>query len=203
MKHAEKPVWQGSEWDKQREDQRQLWIDTLSHARHDWLNDLQLIKGYLQLKKFDKLTECVDMLKQRLAYEGKTARLGHPGLVEAILTYKTKPRPYIFTTIVGETIDYRLTTASGDTAEFAVRRLLEAFEAAAGKGPSGSDNELECAFDREDEDGSIRMRYRGVYSERALRKAVGAVRRATTGLQIEATYEGNQAAVFVRAPISG
>lgn len=199
MKQAEEPVWQDGEWDELR----QLWIGTLSHARHDWLNDLQLIMGYVQLKKFDKLAECVDMLKQRMTEEGKTTKLGHPGLVEAILTYKTRPRPFIFSATVGEALDYRTVPQAAEAAEFAVRRLLEAFEAAAAKGPAGAENELECNFDREPGVGSIRMRYRGAYAESVLRKAVGAVKRAAGGLQIQASYEGMAATVSVRVPIGG
>lgn len=37
-------------------DQRERWsiVDALSHSRHDWMNKLQLIKGHLSLKKYDR-----------------------------------------------------------------------------------------------------------------------------------------------------
>jgi stage 0 sporulation protein B (sporulation initiation phosphotransferase) len=203
MKQAEEPMWQGRELDEQR----QLWIDTISHARHDWLNDLQLIIGYVQLRKYDKLAECVGMLKQRIAEEGRAVKLGHPGLVEAFLTYKTKPRPFVFELQIQETIDFRNFPHAADAVESAARRLLEGFEASAAKGILGSDNELVGAFDCNAEEATLQFTYRGVYTENVLRKTVVAIqkqmRASSVSIVVEASYDVSAAEVTVRVPISG
>lgn len=54
---------------------------TLGHHRHDWMNDLQILYGYIQLGKYDKLAGCVERIKERMAADSKISRLGIPSLV--------------------------------------------------------------------------------------------------------------------------
>jgi stage 0 sporulation protein B (sporulation initiation phosphotransferase) len=202
MKHAEETGWEGLAVDQQR----QLWIDTLSHARHDWLNDLQLIIGYVQLRKYDKVTACVDMLKEKLAEEGKTVKLGHPGLIEALLTYQTVSRPFLFSVHIREAFDYRTAPHAGDAAEFALRRLLEGFEASAAKGVLGSDNTLDCTFDADSSEATLAFTYRGVYTESVLRKTVAEIQkqwRTSGSLGLQAEFEASEVRVMIRVSISG
>src|SRR6478736_3577198 len=35
-------------------------IASLNHHRHDWMNDLQVLYGYLRLGKLDKSVQCVE-----------------------------------------------------------------------------------------------------------------------------------------------
>lgn len=56
-------------------------LELMNHQRHDWMNDLQLVYGYVRLKKFDKLPECVETIKERMAEESRIAKLGVPELV--------------------------------------------------------------------------------------------------------------------------
>jgi len=203
MKHLEERLREGDRLNEQR----QLWIDTLSHARHDWLNDLQLIIGYVQLRKYDKLAGCVDMLKQRMALESRAAKLGHPGLVEALLTYRTKPRPFAFAFAVEESIDFRTVPQAADEVEFAVRSLLAGFEAAAAKGARGSDNELACTFGRTQAAATILFTYRGAYAAQALTDTVDAIRgrleTSAPSVAIEVEFGAEQAQVNVSVPVSG
>lgn len=39
-------------------------IHLMNHQRHDWMNDLQLLYGYVRLKKYDKLPDCVETIKE-------------------------------------------------------------------------------------------------------------------------------------------
>ncbi|WP_334076010.1 MULTISPECIES: Spo0B domain-containing protein [Paenibacillus] len=54
---------------------------TLGHHRHDWMNDLQILYGYIQLGKYDKLAGCVDRIKERMVADSKISKLGVPSLV--------------------------------------------------------------------------------------------------------------------------
>lgn len=56
-------------------------IRTLNHHRHDWMNDLQIISGYMQLKRYDKLSFSLDRIKERMLHESKISKLGVPSLV--------------------------------------------------------------------------------------------------------------------------
>ncbi|SMG58046.1 Spo0B domain-containing protein [Paenibacillus aquistagni] len=60
-------------------------LDVINHQRHDWMNELQLLYGYVRLKKFDKLPDCVESIKERMAEESRISKLGSPELVIYLL----------------------------------------------------------------------------------------------------------------------
>lgn len=67
----------------------QTAIKTLNHHRHDWMNDLQILYGYIQLGKVDKSLECVGRIKERMHLETKIAKLGIPSLVFFLQSFRT------------------------------------------------------------------------------------------------------------------
>lgn len=151
---------------------RKLWIETMNHARHDWLNELQLIMGYVQMKKYDKLSACVDMLKQRLTEEGRAAKLGHPGLIELLFTYRAHPHPYRFELEVDGMIDVRACLPSGAAVESAVRIALQAFDHAAKVNELGEENILRCRFYIEQKDVVVRFTFEGAYTAAVLQHGI-------------------------------
>ncbi|HEY2491851.1 MAG TPA: Spo0B domain-containing protein [Paenibacillus sp.] len=64
-------------------------IKTLNHHRHDWMNDLQILYGYIQLGKHDKTVGCVGRIKERMEVESKIATLGIPSLVFYLQSFRT------------------------------------------------------------------------------------------------------------------
>ncbi|OAB38951.1 hypothetical protein PMSD_03165 [Paenibacillus macquariensis subsp. defensor] len=67
----------------------QTAINTLNHHRHDWMNDLQILYGYIQLGKHDKTIDCVGRIKERIYLEGKLSKLGIPSLVFYLQSFRT------------------------------------------------------------------------------------------------------------------
>ena len=63
-------------------------VATLSHHRHDWMNDLQILYGYIQLRKYDKLAACVERIKERMLTESKISRLGIPSLTFYLQSFR-------------------------------------------------------------------------------------------------------------------
>lgn len=61
---------------------------TLGHHRHDWMNDLQILYGYIALGKHDKLLQCVERIKDRMAEESKISKLGVPSLVYYLQSFR-------------------------------------------------------------------------------------------------------------------
>lgn len=61
---------------------------TLSHHRHDWMNDLQILYGYIKMGKIDKMAGCVERIKGRMAVESKISRLGIPSLVFYLQSFR-------------------------------------------------------------------------------------------------------------------
>ncbi|TLS53540.1 hypothetical protein FE782_04515 [Paenibacillus antri] len=197
MKHAEEQ----DRHSRLLDEHRQLWIDAFSHARHDWLNDLQMIVGYMQLRKYDKLAACVDMLKQRMTEESRTSKLGSPGLVEALLTVRARARSFAFRLAIDERFQLR---SGADAAELAVRSLIAGFEAASEKGERGTENALACAFSNEQADTAIVFTYQGAYSEGALRLTVNELKKQLRPLapasSLQASFGADEASVTVRLP---
>ncbi|MBT2290491.1 Spo0B domain-containing protein [Paenibacillus albidus] len=68
---------------------QQAAIRTLNHHRHDWMNDLQVLYGYIQLGKPDKSVQCVERIKERIALDSRIAKLGIPSLVFYIQSFRT------------------------------------------------------------------------------------------------------------------
>jgi len=62
---------------------------TLNHHRHDWMNDLQVLYGYIRLQKQDKTIEYVDKIRERMANESSISRLGLPSLISFIQSFRT------------------------------------------------------------------------------------------------------------------
>ncbi|AGA58635.1 MAG: histidine kinase [Thermobacillus sp.] len=68
-------------------------IRTLNHHRHDWMNDLQVLYGYIRMNKPDKTVECVEKIRQRMQEESRIAKLGVPSLILYAQSFRTAPGP--------------------------------------------------------------------------------------------------------------
>lgn len=60
-------------------------LELMNHQRHDWMNDLQLLYGYVRLNKIDKLPQCVETIKARMMEESRITKLGFPELILFLL----------------------------------------------------------------------------------------------------------------------
>lgn len=65
-------------------------IEVLRHARHDWLNKLQLIKGNLALDKIDRAKEIIDEIVLESQQEAKLSNLNIPLFASLLLTFNWK-----------------------------------------------------------------------------------------------------------------
>ncbi|OUS77884.1 hypothetical protein B1748_03675 [Paenibacillus sp. MY03] len=64
-------------------------VRTLNHHRHDWMNDLQVLYGYIRLGKLDKTVGCVEKIRDRMNAESAISRLGVPSLISYIQSFRT------------------------------------------------------------------------------------------------------------------
>lgn len=62
-------------------------IRALSHYRHDFLNELQLIKSYAALGRMDKVDSVIGRVAYRAEQESRISNLRIPVFAEKILTY--------------------------------------------------------------------------------------------------------------------
>lgn len=64
-------------------------VRTLNHHRHDWMNDLQVLFGYIRLGKLDKTIQYVERIRERMAAESAVSKLGVPSLISYIQSFRT------------------------------------------------------------------------------------------------------------------
>ncbi|TLS39252.1 Spo0B C-terminal domain-containing protein [Pseudalkalibacillus caeni] len=69
-------------------------LDILRHARHDWLNRLQLIQGNLALDHVDRAKEIIDEIVIQSKQEAKLSNLNAPELGEFLLTFNWCRHPF-------------------------------------------------------------------------------------------------------------
>lgn len=63
-------------------------VQLMNHKRHDWMNDLQLLYGYVRMNKMEQLPPYVERLKQQAMDESRIAKLGYPELVLYLMQQK-------------------------------------------------------------------------------------------------------------------
>ncbi|MCS7458714.1 Spo0B domain-containing protein [Paenibacillus doosanensis] len=66
------------------------FIRLLNHYRHDWMNEIQVLFGYVKLKKYDKLADLMEKIKHKVQQESYIAKLGVPDLVVYLLSFQTE-----------------------------------------------------------------------------------------------------------------
>jgi stage 0 sporulation protein B (sporulation initiation phosphotransferase) len=62
-------------------------VEALRHARHDWMNRLQLIKGNMDLGRIDRARQIIEEIVGEAQNESKLSNLKLPNFAELMLTY--------------------------------------------------------------------------------------------------------------------
>ncbi|MGE6259557.1 Spo0B C-terminal domain-containing protein [Heyndrickxia sporothermodurans] len=66
-------------------------VEVLRHARHDWMNKLQLIKGNIALKRLDNVERIMDEMIVEAQQESRLSNLKLPHFAETLLTFNWEP----------------------------------------------------------------------------------------------------------------
>ena len=81
-------------------------VDLLRHVRHDWLNQLQLIKGNLMLNKPARAEKVIDEIIVRAKQDAKLTSLNMPDLAGILLTFNWGSHRFLLDyEVVGEERD--------------------------------------------------------------------------------------------------
>ena len=126
---------------------QQAAIRTLNHHRHDWMNDLQILYGYIQLGKPDKSVECVERIKERIALDSRIAKLGIPSLVfyfQSFRTYRTSLELEIQVE-EGLQLEDKLNPEAGDELTSVIMQTVRAYQYS-GLAPQGETRKLRLGF---------------------------------------------------------
>ncbi|RXZ84526.1 histidine kinase [Paenibacillaceae bacterium] len=80
-------------------------IRTLNYHRHDWMNDLQILYGYVRMNKPDRIVQCVDRIREKMLMESRISKLGSPSLVLFLHAFRTTSSALQLTVQLDEGID--------------------------------------------------------------------------------------------------
>jgi stage 0 sporulation protein B (sporulation initiation phosphotransferase) len=71
-------------------DEQKLCLQALSYQRHDFMNDIQVIFGYLRMNKYDKIMEFVENMKHKAEQDSCISRLGTPELSLYLFSFRAR-----------------------------------------------------------------------------------------------------------------
>lgn len=167
-------VWLMLERKRQQEQSEALLIRTVNHYRHDWMNDFQVMLGYVRLKKYDRLAPNMEIVKMRLHQESCLSKLGSPSLIAYLISYRTT-RPEVELEIAIEQeiqLDQLPVPLKQVTKRF--RKVIEAFNTCAIP-TDGEPNRLSVELDIEDQALLLDFVYEGQYEADSLKEAVAKI----------------------------
>jgi stage 0 sporulation protein B (sporulation initiation phosphotransferase) len=180
--------------------QRQM-IELISHYRHDWMNDIQLLFGYVSLKKYDKLDDCMDKIRSKVLQESSIAKLGIPSLVAFFVSFRLYYNALALELEMEEDINLASLPLDQEKVSRLVQMTVKLFHSLAV--PSYDEpNVLSVQFDLEKEALLFDLIYQGGYDESALRYEIKQILEAFTTqfATIEEEYTANQAVMTIRLP---
>ncbi|MFD2703116.1 Spo0B domain-containing protein [Paenibacillus shunpengii] len=124
--------------DKQLEEQRHQTqqrmedtaISVLNHHRHDWMNDLQVLYGYIRLGKNDKSIQTVERIKERMTEESKISKLGVPSLIFYLQSYRISGSPVVLSVEVedGLRLDTLISPEDGEMLTGTIADTVRAYQ---------------------------------------------------------------------------
>jgi hypothetical protein len=185
----------------QREASRNELLQTVGHLRHDWMNDIQVLSGYIQLKKYDYLLPYVEKIRAKMQNESSLAKLGVPSLIAYILTFRTECKEFELEVELPADIALNQLPIDVRTVESVVRQVTSGFRRHA-QDYLDEPNVLGIEMAEEEEGLLLDFVYRGQYDEEALRTELdNELPAAHPGIDIEACeLERGHAALAVRLP---
>ncbi|KGE18286.1 Spo0B domain-containing protein [Paenibacillus wynnii] len=189
------------ELQKQERSLQQAAIRTLNHHRHDWMNDLQVLYGYIQLGKPDKTVRTVERIKERIALDSRIAKLGVPSLVFYIQSFRTHSTNLELEVIVEDelNLENKLTHEAQDELTAVITQTVRAFQYS-GLAPQGEARKLIIGFTQDGGDILISFEGEGIHGNPALLQ--GQIYNIVQGKIMRAETLGhNQATVQLRLPL--
>jgi stage 0 sporulation protein B (sporulation initiation phosphotransferase) len=180
--------------------QRQM-IDLISHYRHDWMNDLQLLFGYVSLKKYDKLDDCMDKIRTKVLQESNTAKLGIPSLVAFFISYRLHYREMALELDLEQDVNFASLPLEHEKVSQLIQRTILLFNSHA-EPLDDISNGLSVQFDLESDALLFDLIYQGGYSERELQLGMKKMLQEIPDCfaTMDEEYTVNKAVLTIRLP---
>ncbi|MDO3681733.1 Spo0B domain-containing protein [Paenibacillus ehimensis] len=162
-----------------------------NHYRHDWMNDIQILMGYVQLKKYDKLLPLMEKIKEKVRQESYVSKLGIPSLIVYLLTFQAEVKELRLEIALEEEIHLQELMEPQEAAD-AVMAMLACFREEAGDSKD-EENVLELRLVRTKDRLKLTACYEGKYAAQRLQRKERALQETNESLE---TYYGEHTAVW-------
>jgi hypothetical protein len=181
--------------------QEQLMIDLINHYRHDWMNDIQLLFGYISLKKYDKLDDCMDKIRSKAQQESSAAKLGIPSLVAFFISFRLHYHHLSLELEMEQDINLGALPLDNEQVSQLVRETVKLFDKFA-LPLSDEPNVLSIQFDLEDDALLFDLIYRGGFNETELQNGITALVGSFSAdfARMEEEYKVNEAVITIQLP---
>jgi len=141
-------------------------IRTLSHHRHDWMNDLQIMYGYLRLNKPDRAAEIVDRIRARMDNDSRISGLGHAELSMFLLSHRTMSDQMRLEVNVQEGLSLDKLPLNVDRLAASLIGLVRLFQFRAASSSRGVDNVLRLTLAQSDDALRVELEFEGEWAAR-------------------------------------
>jgi len=112
-------------------EKNRLYLQTLNHQRHDYMNDIQVLYGYVRMKKYDKLLDFVENMKNKAARESSISRLGTPAFAMYLHSFRVRHRSVELEVELDQDIQLAELPIDAERTEQMAMALMEAMAAQA------------------------------------------------------------------------
>ncbi|MED4603851.1 Spo0B domain-containing protein [Paenibacillus validus] len=167
-----------------------LVLRLFNHYRHDWMNDIQILMGYVQLKKYDKLQAMMEKIKDKVQQESLISKLGIPSLIVYLLSFQTEVKELQLHMRMSEEIRLQELPHAHEVAE-GVKALMEGFKQEAVSSTNSEVNTLELTWSKQDRTLCLDISYEGGYLPERLQRLEASLnsRWKTGGWSIRSRYD--------------
>lgn len=143
---------------------KQTAMDTLTHHRHDWMNDLQVLYGYIRMGKHERSVQYVERIKERVLEESRVAKLGVPSLVFYLQSFRTCSGDLQLSVHVEDQLQLEtaISPEDGESLASAVIEFLDACKHREGRSSWGEVRSLSLYFEMDHEDIVVRIEGDGI-----------------------------------------
>ncbi|WP_167357029.1 Spo0B domain-containing protein [Paenibacillus pectinilyticus] len=162
-------------WDSKREQQEQdahhKLIAVVNRLRHDWMNDTQILFGYIQMKKFDNLRPYMEKIKMTMQQESNLSKLGIPSFIAYLLHFRVQSKTLELNVEVEQEMNLGQLPLQDGLIERLVRQMVACIEAhtAFDEGECGT---ISLEFDVQEDGLLLDFVYQGPYNREQLEQSV-------------------------------
>jgi stage 0 sporulation protein B (sporulation initiation phosphotransferase) len=186
--------------EKESEEHHHL-IRMLNHHRHDWMNELQVLFGYVRLKKYDNLPDYMDKIKTKALHDSYLSKLGNAPLIVYLLDRRIEGGSCHVEVELEKEIDLRQLRMEAGAVYKLIRGIADRMTTYARTVP-GEPHELSIGFDEDDGELLVDFVYQGDADWEGLRSDIRAFLGKHQGkLEVrEEEYGEEQAVVALALP---